>query len=123
MTNDQVCHKVDYLAFSAGTVLLTGTSLFVNGFRELFLDARSGGTNGWVHMVGICCFLISPLISLTTKAILEKKGQTLCIHITDVFSSVHPSMLFFFFVLSDEKGILLSIILENLLPYWVCSRS
>ena len=115
MTNDQVCHKVDYLAFSTGIVLLTGTSLFVNGFRELFLDARSGGTNGWVHMVGICCFLISPLISLTTKAILEKKDRPYAY--MSLISLVVSTILcyIFSFVLADEKGILLSIIAGELI--------
>ena len=115
MVNDQVCHKVDYLAFSAGIALLTGTCLFVNGFRELFVDARSGGTNGWVYLVGICCFLISPLISLTTKAVLEKKDK----HYAYIsLFSLAASVIFcyvFSFILADEKGILLSIITGELI--------
>lgn len=115
MINDGVCHKIDYLAFSAGTALLTGTSLFVNGFRELFVDTRSGGTNGWVHLVGICCFLISPLISLTTKAILEKKDKSYAY--ISIFSLTASSIFcyVFSFLLPDEKGILLSIIAGELI--------
>ena len=115
MTNDLVCHKVDYLAFSAGTILVTGTSLFVNAFRGLFLDARSGGTNGWVHMVGISCFLISPLVSLTTKAILEKKDRPYA-YISLISLAVSAILCYFLsFILSDEKGILLSIIVGELI--------
>lgn len=115
MTNDQICHKVDYLAFSAGITILIGTSLFVDGFRELFVSSKTGNNTGWVYLVGVCCFLISPLVSLTTKAILEKKDKSYSyISITALGVSAFSCYLFSF-ILPDENGILLSIIVGELI--------
>ena len=73
MTDDEVCNKVDYLATMAGLTFLVTTTVFTSTFITLFFGKNLAGYQAWPILLGICGFLISPLISFTTKALLEKK--------------------------------------------------
>lgn len=79
MVDDEVCKKVDHLTTISGIALLVSTTVFPNGFLNLLVDKKIGGEFDWIFLIGITGFLISPFISLTTKAMLEKKDRAYAI--------------------------------------------
>jgi len=117
-----MCDKVDYLATLAGIILLIATTIFPNGFQQFFINEKLSPNPYWGILVGITGFIISPFTSFTSKAMLEKKDKAYAfITVLALFTSLTACVLFYF-LKSDEAGLLISMGIGELICVIVLLR-
>jgi uncharacterized membrane protein len=114
MADDKVCAKVDQLAILGGLAFLASALFFPKGFINLFAGKKIDIATTWVYLLGITGFIISPFISLTTKAILKRKDkQYASIAFIAVVLSV--SIVALSSIINIETGVLIGLIAGELL--------
>jgi hypothetical protein len=104
-----MCDRVDHLATLAGICLLIAATLFPDGFSQFFFDEKLLPSPYWGILVGVTGFIISPFTSLTSKAMLEKKDKGYAFVTILALSISSAVCVFFYFLKTDETGLLISL--------------
>ncbi len=115
MADEAVRLKVDSLAMIAGTLFLLGTVLFPDGFIAVFFNKSSVLQNTSLVLLGCTGFLIAPMISLHTAALLERKDKLFAkvAMLATVVAAALCVLLSFFY--NHANSILLSLLVGELM--------
>ena len=109
MMDEDVSIKVDRLSILTGLAFLISASLFPSGFLSLFVDKSLVQDFSWIFLIGINGFLFSPFLSLTTRAILEKKDKAYAGLVTIAMLVSTLTCIIFSFSSASEKTIIISL--------------
>jgi hypothetical protein len=88
--------------------------MFPKGVLSLLVDEKIGNEFSWIYLIGIIGFLISPFISLTTRAMLEKKDRAYAMITIAAICLTIIACIVFSFLNGSEKSILISLGLGEL---------
>ncbi|HEX6848053.1 MAG TPA: hypothetical protein VF144_13815 [Chitinophagaceae bacterium] len=113
MVEDEVCAKVDQIAMLGGLAFLASALFFPEGFLNLFADEKIVVADLWIYLLGITGFIVSPFISLTTKAILERKDRPYA-KIAFISIVLSASIIALFSIFNVEEGVLIGLIAGEL---------
>lgn len=111
MLSEETCLRVDQLTMLGGLLFLGSVLLFPDSFIILFFGKSYLNDKTFFQLLGICAMVYSFALSITTRALLEKRDKKYTIVVTTAAILCLLSAILFSFFSHDVNYIAISILI------------